>query len=50
VFEPLLIVTIMPCVGKLLVCCGGSQICSGGGGVDWFLVCFDDLCFLALGR
>jgi hypothetical protein len=33
--ESLVIVRIVPSVGKLSVCCGGSRICSlnGGGGL-----------------
>jgi hypothetical protein len=35
------IVRIVPWVGKVLVCCRGSQICcgGGGGGLDFGLVC-----------
>jgi hypothetical protein len=36
VFEPLVIVSMVPWVGKVLVCCGGSWACCGGGGRGGF--------------
>jgi hypothetical protein len=33
--EPPVIVRIVLWVGKVLGCCGGSWICSGGGAEDW---------------
>jgi hypothetical protein len=44
------IVWIMPWVGKLLVGCGGSHICNGGGGTDWALSYFGGWDCLVLGR
>jgi hypothetical protein len=32
VFEPLVIVSMVPWVRKFLGCCGGSWTCGGGGG------------------
>jgi hypothetical protein len=43
-------VWIVPWVGKLLLWCGGSRICSEGGGPYWALFCFGELNCLALGR
>jgi hypothetical protein len=38
VFEPPVIVKIMPCVGKASTCCGGSWFCCGGWGGGLALV------------
>jgi hypothetical protein len=50
VLEPPMMVRIVPWMRKLLVCCGGSQICSEVVEVGWFLTCFADLCCLVLDR
>jgi hypothetical protein len=38
VLEPLVIVRIVPWVGKVSGCCGGSWICGRGGGGGLTLV------------